>query len=141
MDVAVQPKQVTCRAHVVLKQDELIVCCELLRLFSSEQDGSWERFTCSQDVRAHRGKEMVWAEHAVYRVANSELVLTGRPRIRQGSNFVHGERIIMSMSVDRARVERPQGRVVQQAAPMEMKPMLKDRPLPETCPIPARARK
>ena len=78
MFVYTKPNRNVCRANVVIRRGELLVCCELFE-GQADEKWVWQSFTCSQDVRAQRGTELVWADKAEFFQGTSDLVLTGRP--------------------------------------------------------------
>lgn len=143
MFVYSKPNRNVCRANVVVRRGTMLICCDVFEGQADEQ-WTWQSFTCSGDVRAQRGIETVWADKAEFFQQRSDLILTGKPLLQRGDSVLEGERVMMNVKEDQARVIQARGR-------MDMgkggsKPLPKSvvempvGPLPATCPIPAVAR-
>lgn len=135
--------------HVVVRQDDLLLCCTTL---TGESDVAWAltRLSCLGDVRVTRGTETMWAAKGVYDVATGEVVLTGSPMLDRAGSRMTGSQITVSLNGQYARVQAPQGQLVQaDPAPsaagtppdlMPSKQTMFTGPLPAVCPIAPRPR-
>ena len=130
-----KPNRAICRNNVVVRRGELLVCCHLFEGFANDE-GTWERFVCSDDVRARRGSEIMWANKAVFILETSDLILTGRPAVQRGQSIFRGERIVIHTKSDRARIERPRGTMQPADTPIPAADTLPLKgALPARCPI------
>jgi lipopolysaccharide export system protein LptA len=126
-----------CSGNVVVRRGSLMVCCNAFEGILAEGSG-WERFTCSEDVRAQRGDETMWSDRAEFIVATSDLILTGQPRLHRGKSILRGERVVIDVKSDRARVIKPRGRLESiNADVLHSRALPIDGPLPEKCPLPS----
>jgi lipopolysaccharide export system protein LptA len=139
MNVVSKPNKVLCKGTVLVRRTDVLLCCDVFEGFADDKWG-WEKFTCAGNVRAHRGDELMWSEHAEFLLGTSDLILTGKPRLQRGASLLNGERIVIDVKNDKARIEKPRGRI-QQADVSDVPPLAPhtdDTPLPETCPVPGR---
>lgn len=142
MQVFTKPNRTVCKANVVVRRGDLLVCCTTFEGFAAANWG-WERFVCTENVRAQRGDEIMWSDKAEFLLATQELFLTGRPRLKRGKSLMEGDRIVVDVKNDQAKVEKPRGRF--ESAPLEkpvetlppIDPTLELQPLPGICPLPA----
>ncbi len=136
MQILTKPNRAVCQGNVVLRRDDLLVCC---RYFEGHADTAWgwQRFVCTQEVRARRGDETMWADKAEFDVATSALTLSGQPQLQRGQSLLSGQRIIVDVKQDRARVIKPTG-VIHQATGERPAPAPDPiaGALPATCPLP-----
>lgn len=137
LTIHTKPNRNTCRANVVIRRGDMLVCCEVFEGFADDS-WAWQRFTCTKDVRAQRGIETVWADKAEFFTADNDLVLTGHPVLHRGDSVLEGERVILDVKEDHARIFRPRGRMDMEASQLpKTPPAVPDGPLPAVCPIPA----
>jgi len=108
-------KTVTFRGNVDARNDDWVMNCNEMILIYSEQrekaDADAEklrvdRIVAKGAVRIMRplGGEAA-AEEAVYYQAEERVVLTGKPIVRQGEDFVEGSRITLFLRDNRSIVE------------------------------------
>ena len=134
MQVLSKPNRTLCRDDVVVRRGDLLLCCQQFEGFA-DKDWAWQRFTCTREVRAERNNEQMWADKAELTLATSDLVLTGRPKLRRGKSLLEGTRVVVDIKEDHARIESPRGVLVsEEAAPASAGKSAG--PLPERCPIP-----
>lgn len=125
-----------CHGNVVVRRGNLMVCCNVFEGFLAEGSG-WERFTCTEDVRAQRGDETMWSGKAEFIVESSDLILTGLPRLHRGKSILRGERVVIDVKNDKARVVKPHGRLESiKADVLHSIELPISGPLPKTCPLP-----
>ena len=137
LTIYTKPNRNMCKANVVIRRGDMLVCCEVFEGFADE-NWAWQRFTCSKEVRAQRGIETVWADKAEFFAAENDLVLTGRPVLHRGDSILEGERVILDVKEDHARIFRPRGRMDMDANQLpKTPPAIPEGPLPAICPIPA----
>ena len=128
--------RVICLEDVVVLRGDLLVCCDRFEGFADDQQ-AWQRFTCTEGVRAQRGDENMWSERADFDVESSELTLTGKPRLHRGKSILEGSRIVVDVRNDRARVENPRGRLESiKSEVLHSKELPLDGVLPDRCPLP-----
>jgi lipopolysaccharide export system protein LptA len=128
--------RVICLDDVVVLRGDLLVCCERFEGFADAQQ-AWERFTCTNGVRAQRGDENMWSDKADFIVETSELTLSGKPRLHRGKSILEGTRIVVDVRNDRARVENPRGRLESiKSDVLHSKELPIDGKLPDRCPLP-----
>lgn len=132
-----KPRRVVCTKNVVARRGDLTLCCDHFEGIMNDKN-EWERLICSHHVRAQRGDEIMWSDKAIFIMATSDLILTGRPRVRRGQSVLAGERIVIDTKNDRAHIEQPRGRVepvTEGAAPIRPLPLTGE--LPRRCPVPS----
>jgi len=108
-------KQVTFAGDVEAKRDDFTVLCEKMVVFykeSSEQketetvSASIDRIVATGKVKIIRADGGVaTGEKAVYYQKDEKLVLTGKPVVKQGEDFVEGDVITLFLKEDRSIVE------------------------------------
>ena len=103
-----KPRRWLCRQNVVVRRADLLLCCEEFEGYQGD-DGKWQRFVCSKNVRARRAAEMMWADRATFVVETSDLILTGKPLLQRGKTILRGERIVVDTKYEQARIEQPRG--------------------------------
>lgn len=138
MDVLTKPNRTICRGNVVIRRPDLTLCCEHFEGLA-DAEWQWRRLVCSRDVRARRGNEVMWAKQAEFDPQTDNLQLTGTPLLQRGKSLLAGDRIVVDVRRDRARIEAPQGRIAADARvalPKHAPPESLQTPLPERCPIP-----
>lgn len=150
MQVFSKPNNRTlCKTNVVLRRGDLLLCCDFFEGFANDQ-WEWQRFVCKTDVRAQRNLELMWSNRAEFVLANSELVLTGKPLLHRGKSVLTGSRIIVDVKEDHARIEKPKASIqaekkgpeqtsAKPATNVIREPAFLRGPLPVTCPLPARS--
>ena len=135
MQVFSKPNRTVCQANVVVRRGDLLLCCVTFEGFADDAWG-WQRFICTENVRARRIDEIMWSDRAEFVLATNELFLTGRPLLKRGKSLLEGERVVVDIKDDHARVEKPRGHfeAANAAAPEPPLPALVG-PLPMTCPL------
>jgi hypothetical protein len=137
MFIYTKPNRNVCRSHVVIRRGDMLVCCEAFEGMADEK-WVWQSFVCKDDVRAQRGIETVWADKAEFLTAENDLVLTGHPVLHRGDSILEGERVILDVKEDHARISKPRGRMDTEPNKLPPQPPpLPTGPLPALCPIPA----
>ena len=101
--------------NVVATKGELKIKCKKMVVYytSSGKSSSTEsktrisKIVATGNVRIYRGKQggIATANKAVYYQEDEKVVLTGRPMVKQGRDFVEGERIIIYLKENRSVVE------------------------------------
>lgn len=137
MQLFSKPNRAVCNVDVVVRQGDLLLCCEQFEGYMNER-GGWERLVCSQKVRAQRRGELMWADRATFILATNDLILIGHPALQRGKSILNGERIVIDTKLERAHIEQPHGRLAPAtdttAEPAAL-PLTGE--LPRKCPIPA----
>ena len=122
MEVDERLKMVTFTGNVNAKDDDLEIDCLKMSVFydtlpQEKGDGSTnasiEKIVATGDVKINRASGGVaTAEKAVFYKNNEKVVLTGRPVVKQGDDFVEGERITIFLKENRSVVEGSQDKKV-----------------------------
>lgn len=138
MRVTSKPNRVTCEGNVIVRRADLLVCCELFEGVADEK-WSWLSFVCKRDVRGARVDELMWSQQADFDLTTGVLVLTGKPRLQRGASLVDGERVVIETETERARIDKPQGRITPSEleapqGPASLVPLGAE--LPAICPVP-----
>jgi len=106
-------KLVTFTGDVDARKDDWIMNCNTMVLFYQEQAGGSDKeklrvdkIVARGDVRISRpaGGEAT-AEEAIYYQADEKVVLTGKPVVKQGEDFVEGSKITLLLKENRSIVE------------------------------------
>ena len=108
-------KVVTFTGEVNAQKDDFVIQCEELLVFykqNPQEDGSREsgttidRIVATGQVTVTRAKGgMASAGRAVYYQADEKIVLTETPVVKQGKDFVEGDRITLFLKENRSIVE------------------------------------
>ncbi len=106
---------VTFTGEVRAEKGDIIIECSQMRVYyagSGGQEATEEvetrihRIVATGDVRIQRGQGGVaTAQKAVYYQKDEKAVLTGNPVVKQGMDFVEGERITIYLQENRSVVE------------------------------------
>jgi len=106
---------ITFTGDVIAKKGDFIVNCQKMLVYyeSSSADkktGDVEttinKIIATGQVKINRGTGGVAAaEKAVYYQQDEKMILTGNPMVKQGKNFVEGDRITMFLQENRSIVE------------------------------------
>lgn len=124
-----------CRGHVIVRRDDLLLCCTTL---TGESSADWalQQIVCTGDVRLKRANQTVWSDAARYDVARGEIWLGGAPLLERDGSQLTGEQIIINLSQEHARVVRPRGQLAGMAAPsLPPSSSTQASVLPRACPI------
>ncbi len=115
LEVDNQKRIVVFTGQVDAKRDEMTINCEKMIVYYMDQ--SAQRESGKTDVRIDKivasGKvkisrpdgALAMAEKGVYYERDEKVVLTGRPVVRQGNDFVEGSRITLYLKEKRSIVE------------------------------------
>jgi lipopolysaccharide export system protein LptA len=108
-------KQVTFTGDVEAKRDDFTVFCQKLVVYyekAAEQKGSEEASARIDKIVATGAVKIIRAEggvatgeKGVYYQKGEKLVLTGKPVVKQGEDFVEGDVITLFLKEDRSVVE------------------------------------
>lgn len=106
---------VTFSGEVDAKKDDFTILCNKMLVYYEKLPGQKEgevggtridRIVASGEVKITRAEGGVAkAEEAVYYQVDEKLVLTGRPVVNQGNDFVEGDRITIFLKENRSVVE------------------------------------
>ncbi|MBC8357801.1 MAG: hypothetical protein H8E54_02490 [Candidatus Aminicenantes bacterium] len=108
-------KVITFTGDVNAKKGDFIVNCQKMLVYyesssADEKTGDVEtkinKIIAAGQVKINRAQGgMATAEKAVYYQQDEKMVLTGNPMVKQGKDFVEGDRIIMFLKENRSVVE------------------------------------
>jgi lipopolysaccharide export system protein LptA len=136
MQVQSKPNRTICRKNVVLRRADLFVCCDLMESFADDK-WDWEKVICKSNVRALRQEDLVWADRAELQINASDLILTGKPKVKRGANILAGQRVIINVESDRARIEHPRAYFNKNAKKVTLPAIPWEGELPTKCPLPS----
>ena len=115
LEIDNEKKTVTFSGNVDARKDDWIMNCNKMILFYNEQVGKAdtekeklrvEKIVAKGSVQIRRtlGGEAS-AEEATYYQADEKVVLTGKPVVKQGDDFVEGSKITLFLKENRSIVE------------------------------------
>lgn len=106
------------RGAVVAKQDNATIYADQLEVYYTQtpmqnneagtvdkNTRSIQKIIASGAVRIVQNERIATGERAEYIYANSAIILTGSPAVRQGANTVSGEKITVYLNDERSIVE------------------------------------
>jgi len=101
--------------NVDARKDNFIINCQKIRLYylsdSTEMDSGKEDFKIDKIVATGKVKitrtngGLAMAEQAIYYQSDERVVLTGKPVVKQGNDFVEGAKITLLLKENRSIVE------------------------------------
>jgi lipopolysaccharide export system protein LptA len=100
--------------NVRVKHRTLELRCEKMTAFYS-QSREVKRVECTGGVEAQDGDRSARGERADYTVDSGVLVVTGSPEARQGSSYVTGTKVRLTLGNERIEVEN--ARIVLESVP------------------------
>lgn len=122
MEVDEKLKTVTFTGDVNAREDDLVIDCRKMSVFyetlptqegAGETNAHIEKIVATGQVRINRASGGVaTAEKAVFYRDDEKVVLTGRPVVKQGDDFVEGDRITIFLKENRSVVESSQDKKV-----------------------------
>jgi lipopolysaccharide export system protein LptA len=122
LEIDNQKRLVTFTGHVDARTDDLIITCEKLFLHytGSVQPDSAQKGGVQMDKIIAKGMVKITrpdgglatAEEAVYLQKDGKVILTGKPQVKQGDDFVEGSIITLFLNEDRSIVEGSDGKQV-----------------------------
>jgi lipopolysaccharide export system protein LptA len=115
LEIDNEKKTVTFTGNVDARKDDWIMNCDKMILFYNEQvgKGDTEKEKLRVDkiiakgavqIRRTLGGEAT-AEEAIYYQADEKVVLTGKPVVKQGDDFLEGSKITLFLKENRSVVE------------------------------------
>jgi lipopolysaccharide export system protein LptA len=122
LEIDNQKRLVTFTGNVDARTDDLIITCEKLFLHytGSVQQDSSQTGSVKMDKVIAKGMVKITrpdgglatADEAVYLQKDGKVILTGKPQVKQGDDFVEGSIITLFLNEDRSIVEGSDGKQV-----------------------------
>ena len=110
-----QQKKVIFIGHVVAKQGELTIRGDRLTVFYLEEGnpgsneeslaGKIDRVVVDGNVNITQKKVVATGEHVVYFSKENKVVLTGKPKVEKGKDFIQGDKITLFLDSEKSIVE------------------------------------
>jgi len=118
-----QQRKVIFIGNVVAKQGEITIQGDRLTIFYLEREnpepneeglaGKIERIEVDGNVRITQKNVVATGEHVVYFNEENKIVLTGKPRVERGKDFIEGEKITLFLDTEKSVVEGGPSRPVE----------------------------
>jgi lipopolysaccharide export system protein LptA len=89
---------------VVAKQGDITIFCDKLVVSYAEKGGNVEKVEAFGNVRIIQLNRTGFADQAVYNSRNGRIVLTGTPRVLQGSDSISGKVITYYVDAEKSEV-------------------------------------
>jgi lipopolysaccharide export system protein LptA len=109
------PRQLVFIGNVVATQGELTIRSERLTIVYLDKKnseaadinlaGRIDRVEVDGNVRITQKEILATGEHAVYFDRENKVVLTGKPRVERGKDFIQGEKITLFLDSEKSVVE------------------------------------
>jgi lipopolysaccharide export system protein LptA len=106
----------TFTGNVHVKHRTMDLRCDKMVAFYTETR-EVKRVECTGGVQAQDGDRFARGERAEYDVPSGVLVVTGSPEARQGSTYLKGTKVRLTLGSERVEVEN--ARIVIETAPLE----------------------
>jgi len=110
-----QQQRVVFIGHVVAKQGELTIRGDRMTVFYLEQAhpesdeerlaGKIDRVEVDGNVHITQKKVVATGDRVVYFSEENKIVLTGKPRVERGKDFIQGEKITLFLDSEKSVVE------------------------------------
>ncbi len=106
-------KMITFTGNVVARKEDLKVKCNKMVVYYTK-NSRIEKIVFIGNVRIYRGQQggIATSNRAIYYQDQEKLILTENPRVRQGKDFVEGDRIIIYLKQNRSIVESSKNKPV-----------------------------
>jgi lipopolysaccharide export system protein LptA len=115
LEIDNKKKQVAFTGNVEARKDDMIINCQKMFVYYEDKaaEGTSEkeafridRIVATGEVRINRSDGgLATAEQATYYQSEEKVVLTGKPVVKQGEDFVEGSVITLFLREDRSVVE------------------------------------
>jgi lipopolysaccharide export system protein LptA len=122
LEIDNKKKIVTFSGNVDAKTPDFTITCHKMLVFyhdkpslkdSGKEEIRIEKIIATGDVKINRPDGgLATAEKAVYYQNDEKVVLTGKPVVRQGNDFVEGSKITLFLKEKRSVVEGSEGRKI-----------------------------
>ncbi len=104
-------KLIVFKGNVIATKGDLKISCNRMKVYYAKE-GSVKKIVAIGDVKIYRGEGMAMANKAEYYQKEEKIILTGKPVVKKGKDFVEGERIIIYLKQNRSIVESSEKRQV-----------------------------
>jgi lipopolysaccharide export system protein LptA len=118
LDAYNQEKLVVFSGNVVATQKDKVIKADRIFVYykkndkatakqtrTTENTDDLDRIEAKGNVRVTQGEKIVTGENAVFFNNEQKIIMTGNPVMREGSNVIKGERIVVLLEEDRGVVE------------------------------------
>lgn len=120
LEVDDELKLITFTGNVVATKGELKIRCKKMVIYYTSSGNSTtnrskiSKIVATGNVKIYRGRQggIATSKRAIYYQEKDKLVLTGRPMVRKGKDFVEGERITIYLKENRSVVESSKSKPV-----------------------------
>ena len=93
------------KGNVTARQKDIVIYADVLEAMIVEDGKGIERVVADGNVKIQQGLRVASCKKAVFYNLDQKVVLTGDPRVWEGSNMVSGDEIILDIKQDRVEVK------------------------------------
>jgi lipopolysaccharide export system protein LptA len=105
MEATAEQDRLLFSGNVHVAQGGLKLNADRVEVYVNLKNRMIQRLIAKGSVKLEQGDRVAYGEEAVFDGVLKEITLTGRPQLWQGRSFIQGDKIIVSLTQDRIRVQ------------------------------------
>jgi len=105
LDIDQQKGQAIFTGKVIARQDKMTLQADTMTILFIEKENNVKEIIANGSVTINLDKKRATCETAHFYTADSKVILTGKPLLREGKNVIEGEKIIFFLNEERSIVE------------------------------------
>lgn len=112
VDIGAEKLNVDLESHTIVfagsvrvRQGDLQMTAQEVRAVYGDDVNDIVELTARGDVTVQKGDKMAFGQEAVYDRRKATILLTGQPYLKQGENYIRGDRILVRLEEEKMEVQ------------------------------------